>query len=252
MKVELVYDSDCPNVLEARNYLQCAFDEARIPAKWTEWEKSSLDSPGYVRSYGSPTILVNGKDVDGVSPSDGISSCRIYRSESGVPKKASSVETIVSVLRSSLASRSGWHRIFGTVPGVGAAFLPVGVCPTCWPAYAGLLGSFGLGFLLETAYLLPLTVGFLGLALLALGYRASKRRGFWPLAVGFAGSAMILVFKFVVISDPIAYGGLALLVASSIWNSWPIRQKSNCPACASKAAASVEMKHVNEKLGAKI
>ncbi|MDA0350221.1 MAG: MerC domain-containing protein [Verrucomicrobia bacterium] len=247
MKVELIYDLDCPNVLEARTQLQRAFVEARIPAKWTEWEKSSPDSPDYVRGYGSPTILVNGKDVDGVSPSDGISSCRLYQNKSRAAQKTPDVETIASALRSATRSRSGWRGILATVPGVGAAFLPVGACPACWPAYAGLLGSFGLGFLLETAYLLPLTIIFLALALLALGYRANTRRGFLPLAVGFAAFAMILIFKFVVFSNPIAYGGLALLIAASIWNSWPMRPKSSCPACAPKAATSVEMKHVNEK-----
>lgn len=244
MKVELVYDSDCPNVLEARAQLQRSFAEARIPAKWTEWERSAPDSPDYVRGYGSPTILVNGKDVDG-SPLDGISSCRLYQSESGMVQKTPSVETIASALRSATGLRSGWRGVLATVPGVGAAVLPVGMCPACWPAYASIVSSLGLGFLLQTAYLFPLTVVFLGLALLALGYRASKRRGFWPLAVGFTGSAMILVFKFVVIYNPLAYGGLALLIAASIWNSWPIRPKSNCPACASKAVASVEMKPVN-------
>jgi hypothetical protein len=38
-----------------------------------------------------------------------------------------------------------------------------GVCPACWPAYAGILGSLGLGFLLDSTSLLPVTVALFGL-----------------------------------------------------------------------------------------
>lgn len=63
------------------------------------------------------------------------------------------------------AHRSGRLRLFGALPGMGAALMPVGACPACWPLYAGLLGSVGLAFLLDASYLLPLTAGFLALAL---------------------------------------------------------------------------------------
>jgi|GEM_PF-2330127 len=36
---------------------------------------------------------------------------------------------------------------------------PQGRCPACWPAYAGVLSALGLGFLLESAYLLPMVMG---------------------------------------------------------------------------------------------
>lgn len=117
MKVELVYDHDCPNVSEARTNLLLAFGAAQIPAEWTEWEKNSPDSPDYVGGYGSPTILVNGKDVDGVNPVDGISSCRIYRSDSGGVQKAPSVETIASALQSAGGRHSAWRGFFATLPG---------------------------------------------------------------------------------------------------------------------------------------
>ncbi len=46
-----------------------------------------------------------------------------------------------------------------------------------WPAYAGLLSSVGLGFLISAKYLLPLTVVFLIFALAALGFRAKNLVG---------------------------------------------------------------------------
>jgi len=69
-----------------------------------------------------------------------------------------------------------WKQSLLALPGVGVSILPKLACPACWPAYAGLLSSVGLGFLISTAYLLPLTVAFLILALAALAVRANERR----------------------------------------------------------------------------
>jgi hypothetical protein len=122
------------------------------------------------------------------------------------------------------------------IPGVGVALLPVGFCPACWPAYAGVLSAVGLGFLFNTKYLFPVTAVFLGLALFALGFRARSRHGYGPLGLGAIAAAAVMVFKFVVVSTPLVYIGLAVLVGASFWNAWPKRKASeeSCPACATK------------------
>ena len=56
-----------------------------------------------------------------------------------------------------------------SLPGVGVSLLPKLMCPACWPAYAAVLSSVGLGFLISTTYLLPLTVLFLAVAAARLG-----------------------------------------------------------------------------------
>ena len=58
LKVELVYDKDCPNVAEARHNLLRAFAEAGTPARWTEWDQSRPETPARPRGFGSPTVLV--------------------------------------------------------------------------------------------------------------------------------------------------------------------------------------------------
>jgi mercuric ion transport protein len=58
MNVELIYDRDCPNVLDARANLVKALAASGREARWTEWDRSAPDSPSHVRGYGSPTILV--------------------------------------------------------------------------------------------------------------------------------------------------------------------------------------------------
>lgn len=113
------------------------------------------------------------------------------------------------------------------MPGVGVAMLPKLACPLCWPAYAGLLSSLGLGFLISTAYLLPLTIGFLILALAALAFRATKRRGYGPFLLGLIAGVCVLVGKFLWESNPMTYGAVGVLVGASLWNAWPRRQPSN-------------------------
>lgn len=91
------------------------------------------------------------------------------------------------------------------------------------PAFAGLVGSTGLVFFLHTAYLLPLTVLTLLVAIGALGFRAGRRRGYGPLAVSLVAAALVVVGKIAVDWTLLTYGGVALLVAASVWNSWPAK-----------------------------
>jgi hypothetical protein len=69
-------------------------------------------------------------------------------------------------------------RSLAVLPGIGVSLLPKMMCPICWPAYAGVVSALGLGFLISTKYLLPLTVAFLAITAAALGFRASRRHGY--------------------------------------------------------------------------
>ncbi|MFW6200935.1 MAG: hypothetical protein ACOC8B_00010 [Gemmatimonadota bacterium] len=60
-EVELVYFDGCPNADEARANLRAVMDDG----SWREWNLSSADTPDRVRRYGSPTVLVDGRDVTG-------------------------------------------------------------------------------------------------------------------------------------------------------------------------------------------
>lgn len=138
-----------------------------------------------------------------------------------------------------------WIRRFAALPGAGAALLPIGTCPACWPAHAGLLGSLGLGFLLDLTYLLPLTVGLFALALFALAWRASTRRGYRPFVVGLIGSAIALAGKFVFLVDPLVYAGIAGLLGASVWNGWPRRvtPSGSCDSCAPRSQVTKPEAH---------
>ena len=113
------------------------------------------------------------------------------------------------------------------LPSFGVSVLPKLACPACWPAYAGLLTSVGLGFLISAVYLLPLTVAFLVLALGGMVFRARERRGYWPFLLGMIAASGVLIGKFLWASNPLVYSSVGLLVMASLWNTWPRRDKPN-------------------------
>src|SRR5437588_7217193 len=101
---------------------------------------------------------------------------------------------------------SRWKQGLLALPGVGVSLLPKLACPLCWPAYAGLLSSVGLGFLISSAYLLPLTAGLLALALFAMAFRAKNRHGYGPFLLGLVAAIGVLLGKFAWESHPTMYG----------------------------------------------
>jgi hypothetical protein len=95
--IELIYDADCPNIGEARARLADACRSVGRPPEWIEWERSSPGTPFYATEYGSPTILVNGRDVTGDPEVVGGTCCRIYAIEgafAGVPPLSQLVEAL--------------------------------------------------------------------------------------------------------------------------------------------------------------
>ena len=123
-----------------------------------------------------------------------------------------------------------FKQTVAALPGIGISLLPKLMCPACWPAYAGIVSALGLGFLISAKYLLPLTVGFLAITALALGYHASRRHGFGPLWLGLVAAAVILTGKFYFDMTQATYTGVGILVAASVWNSWP-RRAAAAPSC---------------------
>jgi hypothetical protein len=116
-----------------------------------------------------------------------------------------------------------WKQNLWTIPGVGVSLLPKLACPLCWPAYAGLLSSVGLGFLISAKYLLPLTGAFLVLAVGTLAFRAKHRHGYGPFVLGIVSAVGVLIGKFAWESNPTMYATVGLLVIASAWNTWPHR-----------------------------
>ncbi len=98
-RIELIYSWDCPNVDTARRRLRAALAELGASPNWVEWERSSPDAPEYARRYGSPTVLIDGFDVDGEEGAEVREACRLYVDGDGKLGAAPSTEAIKSALR---------------------------------------------------------------------------------------------------------------------------------------------------------
>jgi hypothetical protein len=93
---------------------------------------------------------------------------------------------------------------------------------------------------MQTTYLLPLTILALMMAVAALGFRASRRRGYGPFILGLAAAAGLVIGKFVVDSNLAVYGSIAALLASSLWNSWPKKSVPFAPTDTHLQLGSIE------------
>ena len=82
---------------------------------------------------------------------------------------------------------------------------------------------------MQTAYLLPLTVLALVLAVAGLGFRAGRRRGYGPFVLGLGAAVGLVTGKFVMDSNLAVYASIAALVSSSLWNAWPKKSVPSAP-----------------------
>ncbi len=248
--IVLLYEGSCPNVEATRQVLREACRRVGIAPRWREMLLEGKETPESWRGHGSPTVLVGGRDVMGQAGDGQSPACRIYEGPNGL-QGVPPLDAVESALRSALASpgasseppsssKGGGHHGSSTpvgavapaLPAVGLSLLPSLACPACWPAYAGLLGSLGLGFLADRRWLFSSTVVALLLALGTFAFRARSRRGFGPLWLGMAASGAILVGKFLWEVELLHYAGLAALVAAAVWNAWPrAAQSATCSSC---------------------
>ena len=84
LRVDLVYDRDCPHIDEARATIRAALEAVGSEIDWREWDREDTRTPDELRGYGSPTVLVNGRDVVAVgneSTASGANACRVYFDE---------------------------------------------------------------------------------------------------------------------------------------------------------------------------
>ena len=61
--LELVFFTGCPHVVAARRNLRRAMERTGRVDGWREWDLEDDRTPARVRGFGSPTVLVDGRDV---------------------------------------------------------------------------------------------------------------------------------------------------------------------------------------------
>jgi hypothetical protein len=83
---EILYFEGCPNHQDARRLVERVATELRIDADIADVEVPDAEAATRLRFLGSPTVRVNGQDVEPGSEerTDYVFACRIYRAEDGV------------------------------------------------------------------------------------------------------------------------------------------------------------------------
>ena len=86
LNVELIWFSDCPNHRVARAQLEEVIAEVAPGTEIHDVDASDPATAQLLRFPGSPTIRVNGRDVDPtyVDPGDYTPRCRLYRTRAGL------------------------------------------------------------------------------------------------------------------------------------------------------------------------
>lgn len=99
---------------------------------------------------------------------------------------------------------------------LGAAF--AALCCLGISAVLSVVTAIGLGFLIRDAVLLPLLIVSLLAALWGLFSGWKRHHKAAALTIGIAGAAVLFVFAYIHPSRPLAFVGIAALVAASILN----------------------------------
>jgi len=105
-------------------------------------------------------------------------------------------------------------------------------CPLCFAAWFGILCSTGANSWLRSVWGTPLAVALLALAIGSIGLRAWRIRDVRPLLLGTLGALALFYGKCIVELSSVQFGGMAMLVASSIWSNW--RRLPRCDGAATQ------------------
>jgi mercuric ion transport protein len=235
--VEFIYEKECPNVELTRSQLLQAFSKLKIKPHWMEWEISDVSAPDYVRHYGSPTILINGKDIGESENPLNPQQCRLYINSDNTMSGVPPIENIMNAIQATTIENkyffTGSGLNFAAAPAILFALLPKLICPVCWPLYTGLLGSVGINFINYTPYLFPLLTLFLMLTLSGLVLGARRKNKYGPVYLGGVSSLLILIGKFLSMTDMLIYFGLTGLIMAVVWqlNIKKSRNSDSCSAC---------------------
>jgi mercuric ion transport protein len=163
MKIQLLHFEGCPNVDAARTALREALAAEKLDAPVEEIDVQAPGAPEWAHGWGSPTILIEGKDVAGMERSEGASCCRLYAD--GAPS--------IDSIRARIAASSERAPTSGKValPVVGALTAAIAASACCLvPAALAMVGASGAGFAAKFA---PYRIYFVVATAIALA------AGFW-------------------------------------------------------------------------
>jgi hypothetical protein len=89
MRIEVLYVPGCPNYEPAIERLQAVLESESLQAEIRSMPISSEDQAKALLFPGSPTIRINGEDVEQHAPIVPSLACRLYANRSGIPSDES-------------------------------------------------------------------------------------------------------------------------------------------------------------------
>lgn len=104
--IDFIFDADCPNVSKSRENLIEVITRVGIAVELREWDRAAADTPVALRSFGSPTILVDGYDLLGITTEAAASCCRLYSTTAGASAGVPTVSLIEAAMRATGQPRS--------------------------------------------------------------------------------------------------------------------------------------------------
>lgn len=238
LKIELIYDHDCPNVEVAKSHLKQALTNLSKEHTWQEWDRGNPRSPSYVQQYGSPTILINGKPIGKLRDDKESRSCSIYRDTQENILRAPSVEQIQSSILEANKQQSVMGMLSAGIASI-LAFIPFISCPLCWPAYASFLAYLGIGIFNFTPYFIPILFGLVILSCVLIWRDHGSHKRFSPFILALTGGVLILIGKVMFSLNYLLYVGIICLLTSTILNFYFVRKTSRnltqfCVSCCNK------------------
>lgn len=101
MRIDFLYFPDCPSHEEAWERLQDALEQERIPVEPAVYCIETEEEAKQHRFPGSPTIRVNGVDIDPAFSEETSfrMTCRLYLNEEGRPSPLPSITMIRNALK---------------------------------------------------------------------------------------------------------------------------------------------------------
>ena len=116
------------------------------------------------------------------------------------------------------AGRLPWLGSLTAIPAAIVPVLPSFTCPLCLAAYAGVLSSLGLGFVLREDVQRPLMLVFLAFTVASVAWSTRRHRRSGPVAAVAVGSVAIIAGRLVWNVPPVVYAGIGLVVVGVLWN----------------------------------
>ena len=105
MRIQLLTFPGCPHAETARATLRALLATPGIAVEVEEVDTTAPDTPESLRRWGSPTVLIDGVDIEGEEPTG--PSCRLYRDEHGRIQAGPSVSRLLRALK--VGGRKLWR-----------------------------------------------------------------------------------------------------------------------------------------------